>query len=335
MSVASPPRAGRSFTAIARQVWRELGEDEIVDRAAALSYYFAFALFPTLLFLAALLGVLPTAALLDQLIAYMARVLPVDAFSMLTKTLEEILRGARGSLVSLGALVALWAASNGMGSIITALNAAYDVTDTRPWWKIRLVAVGLTVVFSGFTLTALTLLVLGPPIAEGLAQMIGLGAAFTVVWNIVRWPVALALVLVGVGLVYYLAPTVKQRWSAVAPGAVFAVAGWLVASAGLRFYVAHFANYNATYGSIGGVILLLLWLYLTGLTLLVGAEINAEITRTAAAERGDPAGRLSDCPECRRLTAELPAADHQQLDRVIARARRHLDEQARPGRTAA
>ncbi|MGH7417189.1 MAG: YihY/virulence factor BrkB family protein, partial [Candidatus Rokuibacteriota bacterium] len=245
MSVASPPRAGRSFTAIARQVWRELGEDEIVDRAAALSYYFVFALFPTLLFLAALLGLLPTAALLDQLIAYMARVLPVDAFSMLTKTLEEILRGARGSLVSLGALVALWAASNGMGSIITALNAAYDVTDTRPRWKIRLVAVGLTVVFSGFTLTALTLLVLGPPIAEGLAQMIGLGAAFTVAWNIVRWPVALALVLVGVGLVYYLAPTVKQRWSAVAPGAVFAVAGWLVASAGLRFYVAHFANYNA------------------------------------------------------------------------------------------
>lgn len=326
---------GRSFGVIAREVWRELDEDEIVDRAAALSYYFLFALFPTLLFLAALLGLLPTAALLDQLIDYMARVLPSDAFSIMARTLEEILRGARGSLLSLGAVAALWAASNGMGSIINALNAAYDVRDNRSWWKRRLVALGLTIVFSGFTLTALVLLVVGPRLAEKLAGMIGLGTAFTTIWTLVRWPAAMVLVLVGVGLVYYLAPTVKQRWSAVVPGAIFAVVGWLAASSGLRYYAAHFADYNATYGSIGGVIVLLLWLYLTGLALLVGAEINAEIARAAAAEQSDRAGLLSGCAECRRLMADLREADHRRLEQVVGQVRRHLDEQARRDRTAA
>jgi membrane protein len=212
---------------------------------------------------------------------YLAEALPPDAASLTTRVLGEILTGAGGGLLSVGALAALWAASNGMGSIMTALNAAYDVVDNRSWWKRRLVAVGLTVVFAGFILTALILLVLGPEIAEGLARYVGLGSVFTTVWNVVRWPVALFLALLGVGLVYYLAPAVTQRWYWVTPGSAVAVAGWLVASAGLRLYVTHFANFNATYGSIGGAILLLLWLYLTGLIILVGAEINAEIAKAA------------------------------------------------------
>jgi membrane protein len=262
-------------------VWQEIGDDEIVDRAAALSYYFVFALFPMLLFLAALLGMVPDARLMDQLMGYLAGALPPDAASLTSRVLNEIVSGAHGGLVSVGALAALWAASAGMDSIRTALNAAYDVVDPRPWWKRRLMAIGLTIVFAGFTLTGLILLVLGPEITDTIARSVGLGAIFTAIWNTIRWPVALILALVGVGLVYYLAPAVRQRWYWVTPGSAVAVAGWLLASTGLRLYVTRFANFNATYGSIGGAMLLLLWLYMTGLMLLVGAEVNAEIAQAA------------------------------------------------------
>jgi membrane protein len=281
--MARPPSpwklGGLSLAELARRVWYEFEKDEILDRSAALSYYFIFAFFPTLLFLAALLGLLPSEQLMDRLLEYLGHALPPDAASVVGKTLGEVLRGARGSLLSVGVLAALWAASNGMGSIMTALNAVYDVTDTRPWWKGRLIAVGLTVAFALFTLTALVLLVVGPRIAETLAAAIGLGPAFTFVWNVLRWPVAVVMVLIGVELVYYLAPHIKRGWMWITPGSAFAVAAWLAASAGLQFYVTRFANYNATYGSIGGAILFLLWLYLTGLALLVGAEINSEISR--------------------------------------------------------
>ena len=279
---------GLTVGELARRVWREFNEEEVLDRAAALSYYFIFAFFPTLLFLAALLGLLPSERLMERLLDYLANALPPDAASIVGKTLGEVLRGARGSLLSAGALAALWAASNGMGSIMTALNAVYDVTDQRSWWKQRLIAIGLTVVFALFTLTALVLLVVGPRIAEAVASAVGLGELFTVAWNALRWPLAVALVLVGVELVYYLAPNVERRWNWISPGSAFAVAAWLAASGGLRIYVAKFADYNATYGSIGGAILFLLWLYLTGLALLVGAEINAEIAKAAAETREEP-----------------------------------------------
>lgn len=279
---------GLGIRGLAGRLWEEIGNDEVVDRAAALSYYFVFALFPMLLFLTALLGMVPNARLMDQLMEYLAGTLPPDAAALTARVLNEIVRGAHGGLASVGALAALWAASAGMDSIRTALNAAYDVADPRPWWKRRLLAIGLTIVFAAFTLTALILLVLGPEIAQAIAHSVGLGSIFTTIWNAIRWPVALLLALIGVGLVYYLAPAIRQRWYWVTPGSTVAVAGWLLASYGLRFYVTRFANFNATYGSIGGAMLLLLWLYLTGLMLLVGAEVNAEIAK-ADRRRAAPA----------------------------------------------
>jgi membrane protein len=320
---------GLSLGQLAVRVWAELGDDEVMDRAAALSYYFLFALFPTLLFLTALLGLLPLPGLIDALVAYLGEVLPTDAYSMLIKTLTEVLRGARSSLVSVGALAALWAASAGMDSIMTALTTAYDAVDSRPWWKRRAVAIGLTIVFATFALTALLLLVIGPKIAATIAGVVGLGDAFTTAWNILRWPAALLLVLVGVSLVYYLAPPVQQRWHWVTPGSVVAVVGWLAASAGLRAYVAQFANYNATYGSIGGVILLLLWLYLTGLMLLLGAEVNAEIAKAARERSAIAAPQVSACAECRRLAGELAQADHRRLPAILRQWERHLHEDQR------
>ena len=256
---------------------KRLWQHEIFDRAAGLSYYFLFALFPTLLFLTALLGLLPVPRLMDRLLDYISRVLPGDAASLLTKTLMEVVRGARGSLASIGVLAALWGAARGMVSMRAALNVAHEVRDRRPWWRQRLDAVVLTVWFSSFTLLALILFVFGERIGEAVAVALGVGPLFTRVWNLARWPVLTLFTLFGITLVYHFAPAVRQRWRWITPGSAVALAGWLLASFALRLYVQYFGNYNATYGSIGGVILLMLWFYLSSLALLIGAEIDSLI----------------------------------------------------------
>ena len=270
---------GLSPATLARRVYRGVWSHDLLDRAASLSYYFLFALFPALLFLTAILGLLPVPRLMDHLLGYIARVLPADATSLLTKTLGEVIKGARGSLVSLGVLGALWGASSGMVSISNALNVAFEVRDTRTWWRHRLEAIGLTVWFSLLTIVALLLFVFGERIGDAVAQWLGVGAAFTRTWNLARWPALTLCALIGIMLVYQLAPASRQHWRRITPGASFALAGWLLASYALRLYVTYVGNYNATYGSIGGVILLMLWFYLSSLALLVGAEINSQIRR--------------------------------------------------------
>jgi membrane protein len=280
---------GLSPAVVARRVYARLWQHDVFDRAASLSYYFLFALFPTLLFLTALLGLLPVPKLMDRLLDYITRMLPGDAASLLTRTLAEIVKGARGSLVSIGVLAALWGAASGMVSIRTALNVAYGAHDRHPWWRQRFDAMALTVWFSVFTLLALVLLVFGERVGDAVAGALGVGAVFTRAWNIARWPLILLLALLGITLVFHFAPAVRHRWHWVTPGSAFALIGWLLASYGLRLYVGYFGNYNATYGSIGGVILLMLWLYLSSLTLLVGAEIDALVRMTQ-----DPDGAPGD-----------------------------------------
>jgi membrane protein len=270
---------GLSPRELGRRVYGQLWRDEVFDRAAGLSYYFLFALFPTLLFLTALLGLLPLPRVMDQLMNYAGRVLPGDAASPVTRTLAEIVLGASGELLSIGVVAALWAASSGMLSIMSALNVVFHTADPRRWWRRRLAALGLTIGLSLFTLTALALLVFGARIGEAVAGWFGMGTVFTAAWTIAQWPVLIACVFTAITLVYQLAPWVEHRRSWVSPGSAFAVVGWLLVSLGLRQYVGVFGGYNTTYGSIGGVILLMLWLYLSGLVLLVGAEIDSEIHR--------------------------------------------------------
>jgi membrane protein len=206
---------------------------------------------------------------------------------MVRKTLGEITSGGKKGLLSIGVLAALWSGSAGMASAMTALNIAYDVEDNRPWWMRRLVALTLTVGFALFVVGALVVLVLGPQISSGVANALGLGDLFTKVWSVLSVPIAVLFVLVAIALVYYLAPAKEMRWRWVTPGSVVALVLWLAMSFGLRIYVSRFGDYNATYGSIGGVILLMLWFYLTSLVLLAGAEVNSEIEH-AAASRGAP-----------------------------------------------
>lgn len=272
---------GLTLRELGRLVWSEILEDELLDRAAALSYYLLFALFPALLFLTALLGLLPL-ALMDRLLAYADRALPGDADTLIRKTLVEVVRGAGGGLVSLGMVGALWTASSGMAAVMNTMNVVFETEDRRPWWKFRLVALVLTAGFCLLVPAALVLLVFGERIAHALARRVGLDPALAAAWAVARWPLVIGLVLTAIGLVYYLAPARRPRWHWVTPGSVFALAGWLLVSLGLRVYVDHLGSFNATYGSIGGVIVLLTWLYLTGLVLLVGGEIDAEIARAAS-----------------------------------------------------
>jgi membrane protein len=286
---------GLSVRQLARLVMTEIWKDEILDRAAALSYYFVFALFPTLLFLTTLLGLGPGRAVMDRLLVVIQDLLPPDAASLVRRTLAEIQRGAGGGLLSVGAVAALWGASRGMVSIMNTLNVVYGVTSRRPWWRQQLAALVLTVIFSILALAALVSVVFGERIGLAWAAWLGHGTAFTTVWSWLQWPLGLLLVLTGIDLVYHLAPAVRQRWYWLTPGSVLAGVAWTAASLGLRLYVSRFANYNATYGSIGGGILLLLWLYLSGLALLIGGEINSVIAR-AAAERGEEIAAPLDEP---------------------------------------
>jgi membrane protein len=291
MSETSPWKLGAlSVRELVGRVWRAFWEDELLDRAAALAYYFLFSLFPALLFLTALLGLLPGTGLIDQLMGYVGQVMPPEAATVVQKTVSQIVSGAGGGLLSVGAVAALWSASSGMGSAMTALNVAYGVTDHRPWWRRRLLAVALTVGFSAFVLLALLLMVFGGRIGSMAAGWLGLGEVFAVVWDMVGISVAIVLALVGIALVYYFAPAAEQDWRWLTPGSTVCLVLWLAISLVLRVYVERVTDYNATYGSIGGVILLVLWLYLSSVVLLLGAEINSEIEH-AAAERGEPSAK--------------------------------------------
>lgn len=270
---------------LAKRVWAEIQEDDVLGRAAQLSYYFLLALFPLLIFLTSVFGIALGAenGLRQSLFSYLAEVMPPSAYQLIDATMLEISKGSSGGKLSFGLLAALWAASNGMGAISESLNIAYDVKETRPWWKNRLAAIGLTVALSILIITALLLVLYGGRIVDGMAANYGLSLVFVTTWKIAQWPIVLAFMLMAFALIYYFAPDLRdQKWVWITPGAVLGVALWLIASFGLRTYLHFFDSYSATYGSLGAVIILMLWLYLTGVAVLVGGELNAELEHMAA-----------------------------------------------------
>jgi len=272
---------GLSAKELARRVIHEIQQDDCVGRAAQLAYYLLFALFPFFLFLTTLLGYLPVSNLLDQLMALLAQLLPRDALALVQANVHELVTGQRGGLLSFGILAALWTSSSAITAIMDSLNRAYNVEEGRPFWKVRGLAILLTIGLSLLIIVSLVLLTFGPQIGGWIADYMGLGAVFQVAWNILRWPVIVFFLILALALIYYLAPDVEQEWKWITPGAVCAVLAWIVASLGFGFYVNNFGSYNKTYGSIGAVIVLLTWMYVTGLLILVGGEINSEIEHAA------------------------------------------------------
>jgi membrane protein len=246
-----------------------------------------------LLFLTSMIGLLigPGTGLRHALFGYLGRVLPGSAFSLVDSTMYEVSAASGGGKLTFGLLAALWAASNGMGAITEALNAAYNVKESRPWWKQRLTAIGLTLVLSVLIISALVLVLYGGKIATLIAVNYGFGDIFTVVWKFSQWPIALGFMLLAFALIYYLAPNLHdQKWVWITPGSVSGVGLWLLVSFGFKLYLHFFDSYSKTYGTLGAVIILMLWLYFTGAAILIGGEVNSEIA-DAAAEARDPQAR--------------------------------------------
>jgi membrane protein len=266
-----------SWKEILKRSAKEFVSDNAFDLGAQQAYYFFFALFPALLFVIAIASFFPLASLIDQVVTMMSRFAPKDVVDIITGAMNSLSNQNNGGVLTFAFLVTIWSSSGAMVSIITTLNAAYDVTESRPWWKTRLIAIGLTVGIAIFILASMFLVIAGPTLAENLAARLHLSEAVKwTVW-VVQWPIVFILVATAIGLVYYFAPDVEQDWVWITPGSVLATLLWVLVSVGLKIYYQLVPNANAAYGTIGGIMVLMLWFYLSGLSLLLGAEMNAEI----------------------------------------------------------
>ena len=269
--------SGLTWRELFKRVWYQINKDDVFGRAAQLSYYFLLALFPLLLFLMTVLGYLAEAGsqIRNNLLGYLGKVMPYSAIELVHKTIDEISKEKGGGKLSFGLLAALWAASNGMSAITETLNIAYDVEEKRSWWKVRLISIALTMMFAIMIILALATVLLGEKLANFLAGSVGLSGAF---WKLLQWPIVLFFLLVTFALIYYFAPNrPKPEWRWLTPGSVTAIALWLLVSFGFRIYLHFFNSYSVTYGSLGALIILMLWFYFTGVAILIGGEVNAEL----------------------------------------------------------
>ena len=256
---------------------KDANQDDVLGLAAQLAYYFFLALFPAVLFVLALASFFPVANFADEVTRALGPVAPPDVLRFLDEQMRRISGADSGGILTLGILGAIWSSSAAVVAIIGSLNRAYDIEEGRPWWKVRIVAVGLTLALAILVLLSFSLIVAGPTAAEYLARTFGLGPVFEWTWKIVQWPIAFLLVSTALGLVYYFAPDAEQDWVWITPGALVGTFLWVVVSLVFKFYAVNFGDYNATYGAVGGVVVLLLWFYISAIAVLAGAELNAEI----------------------------------------------------------
>ncbi|MET0952034.1 MAG: YihY/virulence factor BrkB family protein [Aeromicrobium sp.] len=309
----------RSWIYVARKTLREFSKDQCTDLAAALTYYAVLALFPALVALVSLLGVLGQGqSTVDALLEIVDQVGPASAVDSLRPTIEQ-LSSSQGAGIALvvGLLGALWSASGYVGAFGRAMNRIYEVGEGRPIWKLRPVQLLVTLFAVLLVAVAAAALVLTGPVAEAVGEQIGLGSTAILVWDIAKWPVLLGIVVVIVAVLYYATPNVKQptfRWVSV--GAVLAIVVWILASAAFGLYVAMFASYDKTYGSLAGVIVFLLWLWLTNLALLFGAELDAELERGRQLQAGIAAEETIQLPP--RDTRNIEKAEEKHEADVVA-----------------
>ena len=285
-----------SWPELLKRTWVDMREDDVTGLAAQLSYYWFLALFPAILFVVALASFFPLTNYLDDLSRGLGPFVSPQVLELIQDQMRRIADSDHGGLLTFGILGAIWSSSAALVSIVGALNRAYDITEGRPWWKVRLLAIALTLGLAVMVLLALTLVLVGPQAATWVADQTGLGASLKWAWLVLQWPLVFLLIATAIGLLYYFGPDADQDWSWLTPGAVLATILWLLISLAFRFYVVTFTDYQTAYGPVGAVIVLLLWLYFTGLAILVGAELNAEIEHASpygkAPGQKNPAGKL-------------------------------------------
>ena len=295
-----------------KRLARRLFTDDLLGWSAQLSYYFFLALFPALICFVALASFFPIEHLTDIVLGILTRIAPPDVQALVQRQLMVIAESRNAGLLTFGIIGTVWSASAGMNAVIRTLNFAYHVPETRPWWRVRLRAMALTMVVPTFALASLTIVLVGPVLGERLADALHVSALFVWIWRIVHWPLVFTLAVVGLAFVYNVAPDASQRWQSLIPGSCFATGVWIGATLGLRWYVASLARYQQTYGTIGTALVILLWFYVSGLAMLVGAELNAVIS-----EKNDPLVRPDSLTSHQRVTheavsspSELPGNAH-------------------------
>jgi membrane protein len=257
----------------------DVNQNHIFSFAAALSYYFLLALFPALIALAALVGYLPIPHLFNTIVSTMAHVVPAESMGLVRRVVADVTSHNHGALLSFGLLGTLWTCSSGFATAIEALNVAYNVPETRPVWKTRLLAFELTFLVGILVIVAFAFMIAGPRSGRFLAAETGLSLEFAILWPPFQHVLAAVLIVLAVEGLYFLAPNLKQSFPSTLPGAIFAVIAWILLSDGLSLYFQKFEHLNRTYGVLGGAVALLVWLYWTGFVVLVGAEMNSEIMR--------------------------------------------------------
>jgi membrane protein len=308
----------RSWTYVVRRTYREFGDDQCTDLAAGLTYYAVLALFPAAIAVVSLLGVIGQAQQsVDKVIEILKPLVSPSTLSSIQPSLEQIAHSQRaGIALVIGLAGALWSASGYVNAFGRAMNRIYEIDEGRPFWKLRPVMLLVTLVAILLVAAVLVMLIVSGPVATSIGDAIGLGSQALTVWNIVKWPVIVVVVVVIVAILYYATPNVQQpkfRWLSV--GAVVAILVWIVASVAFGFYVANFSSYNRTYGSLAGAVVGLLWLWITNLALLFGAELDSELER----------GRQLQAGIAAETELQLPARDTQGIRKAEKKEQKDLE----------
>jgi YihY family inner membrane protein len=280
---------GGSWWAAVKRTVREFQVDNLKDWAAALTYYSVLSIFPALLVLISLVD-LAGPGTIQTLLDNLGQVAPGSVNQILATAIENLrqTRGSAGLLALVGLVAALWSASNYIAAFMRASNAIYDVPEGRPVWKTLPIRIAVTVVVMVLLAVSAVAVVATGGLADRIGRLLGLGSAVVTVWNIVKWPVLLLVVSFMFALLYWASPNARQGFRWVTPGGILAVVVWVLASAGFALYVANFGSYNKTYGSLASVIIFLVWLWLSNIAILLGAELNAELERSRAIAAGHP-----------------------------------------------
>jgi membrane protein len=277
-----------SWRGFIKRLYQRYEEHGVADSAAALGYYFVFTMFPFLFFLATLTAFIPhVRASVDTLLERAHAILPAAAMRIIEPYLRGLVASSKPNLLTLGLPVALYSASRGVNAVRTALNRAYDVKESRPLWKTELLAFGMTIGGGTLILVGIALLVAGSSAGLWASRHLSIADEYVTVLRWIRWPITTLAIMLTAALSYYLLPDVRQKFKFITPGSVIGTLIWVLASLSFGTYVSHFGSYDITYGSIGGVIVLLTWFYITGFILLMGGEINAII------EDASPDGKAS------------------------------------------
>jgi len=274
---------GLTLSQLGRDVFDEIIANNVFGQAAELAFFFLFALFPLILIMMTLFGLFASHSveLQNGLLSYFADFLPPAAFQLLRTVAGELAVHASGGKLTFGIISALWCVSGGINSMIYSLNLAYHVREARSWFKVRAIALGLSLLISILLLTALFIELAGSHFVRRFGTGLRWHHWIVLAWKAIQWPAAILFVTISCSLIYYCGPNLKQRrrWQWVTPGSAFGALGWLAASFGFRTYLHFYNNYSASYGSLGAVMILLAWLYVAGLAYLIGGQINAEIER--------------------------------------------------------